>query len=345
MSTKHWRVDIVIDERGGGTRAEARLRGRDDTALAGAGLAPHVPAGDELAVASALSDLAGQLRQAPEGGRADHPWRRRLTEVAGYVGGGLMLGGAALLVATSWAELSRPARITLLVAVSVTLLVAGTLVAGRALFRRRAADSVRSRLAGVLYALAAGTTALTAGTATRAYEVFWGALAGLAVAVLGYLAVRSVAGVLASAVLSAVVVGQLVAEVLGAGPVVLGAGLVLLGLAWAALTASGVLAQQVTGYSAGTVIALVGAQQPLGEPGAAAWAYGATFCVALVWLAGYFWLRSVVLLCAGILGLTIAVPEAVWDWTDGSAGGAVIALVAGAVLLTMSGVGIRLNSR
>jgi uncharacterized membrane protein len=46
---------------------------------------------------------------------------RRLAEVLGYLGGGLMLGRAALLVATSWREQSRPARIVLLLAVSAAL--------------------------------------------------------------------------------------------------------------------------------------------------------------------------------------------------------------------------------
>lgn len=68
---KRWRVDIVIDEHDGRTRAEARLHSRDETGLAGTGLARRNPRdvevpeiGDELAVSRALADLAHQLLDA-----------------------------------------------------------------------------------------------------------------------------------------------------------------------------------------------------------------------------------------------------------------------------------------
>ena len=72
MSTnKQWRVDIVIDEHEGRTRAEARLHNPEDTGLVGQGLARRNPKdkdvpeiGDELAVARALSDLAHVLLDA-----------------------------------------------------------------------------------------------------------------------------------------------------------------------------------------------------------------------------------------------------------------------------------------
>jgi Domain of unknown function (DUF1876) len=64
---KDWTVAISIDEHEGHTRAKARLRWRDQTAV-GIGLAKLDPAdrnvteiGDELAVARALADLARQL--------------------------------------------------------------------------------------------------------------------------------------------------------------------------------------------------------------------------------------------------------------------------------------------
>lgn len=71
-ATKHWAVDIYIDEHDDdSTRAEARLRTRDGAHVTGVGFArrnPHdvnVPEiGDELALARALSDLAQRLLQA-----------------------------------------------------------------------------------------------------------------------------------------------------------------------------------------------------------------------------------------------------------------------------------------
>jgi len=70
-TSKQWRVEIVIDEHDGKTRAEARLHNPDGTALAGTGQARCNPRdqdvpkiGDELAVARALSDLAHLLLDA-----------------------------------------------------------------------------------------------------------------------------------------------------------------------------------------------------------------------------------------------------------------------------------------
>ena len=64
---KHWTVEISIDEHEGHTRANARLRWRDQESV-GVGLARLNPAdrnvddiGDELAVARALADLARRL--------------------------------------------------------------------------------------------------------------------------------------------------------------------------------------------------------------------------------------------------------------------------------------------
>jgi hypothetical protein len=70
-ATKHWTVDIYIDEHDDdSTRAEARLHTRDAGQITGVGFArrnPHdvnVPEiGDELATARALSDLAQRLLQ------------------------------------------------------------------------------------------------------------------------------------------------------------------------------------------------------------------------------------------------------------------------------------------
>lgn len=165
-------------------------------------------------------------------------------------------------------------------------------------------------------------------------------------AVLGCVAVRSLAGMLMAALLSMVVAGQLLGEVTDPGVLGRATGFILLGLIWAALAAASVLAQRQTGFGVGALlIALMGAQQPLGEPGWAAWGYGLTFGIALLWLAGYFWLRYPVLLGAGVVGITIAIPEAIWDWTDGAVGGAVVALIAGAVLLAASAIGLRLSTR
>jgi hypothetical protein len=65
--SKHWTVDVSIDEHDGKTRATARLRWRDQESV-GVGASRLNPAdrevadiGDELAVARALSDLVRRL--------------------------------------------------------------------------------------------------------------------------------------------------------------------------------------------------------------------------------------------------------------------------------------------
>jgi hypothetical protein len=70
-TTKSWAVHIDIGEHGGLTRATARLRTGDSTALVGTGSArcnpsdPDIPEiGDELAVSRALSHLAHVLLDA-----------------------------------------------------------------------------------------------------------------------------------------------------------------------------------------------------------------------------------------------------------------------------------------
>ncbi len=50
-----------------------------------------------------------------------------------------------------------------------------------------------------------------------------------------------------------------------------------------------------------------------------------------------------ILLLAGVAGISIAVPEAVWDLTDGAGGAATVLLVTGAALLTASAAGIRVR--
>lgn len=67
-ATKRWNVDVYIDEHEDTTRAEARLRTRDDTQLTGVGTAHRNPSdvdvpeiGDELAVARALGELSRKL--------------------------------------------------------------------------------------------------------------------------------------------------------------------------------------------------------------------------------------------------------------------------------------------
>ena len=78
VSASTWRVEIQLGEHEGRTRAVARLRTHDRTALVGTGLARLNPKdhdvpeiGAELATARALHDLADRLLGAAVGDIAD----------------------------------------------------------------------------------------------------------------------------------------------------------------------------------------------------------------------------------------------------------------------------------
>ncbi|GAA3169614.1 hypothetical protein GCM10020001_114840 [Nonomuraea salmonea] len=108
-------------------------------------------------------------------------------------------------------------------------------------------------------------------------------------------------------------------------------------MVWTTLVLAGVIGQRALGLGLGAVIALIGGQQDAG----AVWAYTMTAAIAVACLLLYRRERAWVLLVAGVIGFTIAVPEAIWHWTGGAVGGSVIVMIAGAVLVTASVLGIR----
>lgn len=74
MSTKTWTIQVLVDEDGDMTRADAVVELRGKTELRGHGVSKRNPAdpavpviGDELAVARALSDLAHKLLEVAAG--------------------------------------------------------------------------------------------------------------------------------------------------------------------------------------------------------------------------------------------------------------------------------------
>ncbi|MGH3318131.1 MAG: hypothetical protein ACRDO0_18465, partial [Nocardioidaceae bacterium] len=80
---------------------------------------------------------------------APTPLRGRLAEVAGYVGGSLVVAAAAVFVAEQWAGFSIAGRVATLAAIALLLLgsaVTIVLTAGRSLRERAHDDGVRRRL-------------------------------------------------------------------------------------------------------------------------------------------------------------------------------------------------------
>ncbi|MFC4563358.1 DUF2157 domain-containing protein [Nocardiopsis mangrovi] len=213
--------------------------------------------------------------------------------------------------------------------------------------RVRRVATVRRRIAGMLFSLAAAATALAVGVGIEPDSPMLPGVAGLAVAAAGYALLPSAVGLVAAWVLSWIAVGGFVSDVLSPTDsdtgVVLGLGLIALGVVWAVLAAAGVLDHRRLGLGLAAGVALAGAQFPLSWGGQPQWAYGLTLLLAAACLVCYRWERAGVLLVFGVVGVTIAVPEMVWDLTNGAIAVSAVLLLAGTVLLAASWVGIRLH--
>ncbi|WP_433869351.1 DUF2157 domain-containing protein [Saccharopolyspora sp. CA-218241] len=286
-----------------------------------------------------LTEAQAEAVTAELGGHRLGGRRGTLWEVFGYLGGVLVLGGAALLLGTTWDELSRTGQVLVLALATAALAVAGGFIGG-APRAWRLLDGVRARVVAVLFALASVTGAWAVGTGLPddAHDVLW-ALAGLALALAGYAALPAAPGVLAAGGFSAAVVHTGVVD-LGDWPY--SAAMLALGAVWTGLALGGLLAARRVGLAVGLVLALIGAQWQVSEP---PWAYLLTFLLAVVLLAGFLRWDEPLLLAGGVVGMTLAVPEAVWDWTGGRLSAPLIVLLAGAVLLLVGGFGLRRHRR
>ncbi|MBE9373475.1 DUF2157 domain-containing protein [Saccharopolyspora sp. HNM0983] len=302
---------------------------------------------------SSIDDLvAGGELTAEQGRRVlselDRPDAARphggVWELLGYLGGALVLGGALLLFGLNWAQLGDPGKILLLALAAVLLLGAGTWLGGGPRGLRSLAPGPRARIVAVLFALAAPAAAGAVDVAAGgvAGELPWSAT-GTALALAGYLLLGSVPGVLVTWAFG-IALAAAVLDQVGAGEhaLVVSAVFVLLGALWVVLGRVGAPAGR-TAVVLGVLLALVGAQWPASEGGA--WGYALTACVALACLAATFVRRDPVLLTGGVVGMTVAVPEAVWDWTGGALSAPLIVLIAGTVLLAVGGAGLQWHGR
>lgn len=277
-----------------------------------------------------------------DGGRESRPrFGGVVAEILGYVGGALILGGASLLLGMSWDELSHAARVSLLAVATVVLALAGSAVGGLSPGRIAAVPARRGRVVAVLFALASVTASMTVGSALDVVETVAATLVGLVTALAGYLVVPSVPGLLASGAFSVAVVLAGAQEWFDTSTTSVTVGLIVVGLVWAVLAGTGVLRYRDVGLG-GAAVALAGAQWPVvsDSPG---WGYAATAAVAVVCFLAYLRLRASVVLVVGVVGMTLVVPEAVWNWTGGALGGPLIVLIVGVVLLVAGGFGLYLR--
>ena len=268
-------------------------------------------------------------------------------EVLGYIGGGLTLAGAATLVALAWDDLGRLGIVALLSGVLLALVAAGIAVAGgptKVRLLAGASSPARRRIVGVLFALVGAVAALAAGVIADGRPEYAAPIAGLVATAAGYAWLRTAAGLFATGTFSLMATAT-VLDIYDATPLGWAAGFVTLGAAWVVLARCGVAVPPFLAYGGGATLALTGGQQPISSSHTRIWAYVITLAVAFACLALYRTERQLVLLLAGVLGVTVAVPEAVWDATNGAGGAAATLLVGGAVSLTASGIGMRVHRR
>jgi hypothetical protein len=287
------------------------------------------------------------------------PLRRRFAELAGYVGAALVVSAAGVFFATQWPDLTDLQRITLLVGASVLLAVAGLAVAaagaggiasGLAAMRHGARPTQR-RLSGVLFIGAAATAAGAVGLqvdrvvddVTSSAPAFAGFVTLTVLALVGYVLTPTVAGQAAIAFGAFTTVPAGLDLVAASDPIPLGLTVLGVGVLWLVLAERRVWREPWAARIIGCVLALIGAQMPVGDMDRPWVAYLALFVVAVAAFAMYVVGTSWPYLATGVVALTLAVPEALLDWTDNALGPAGVLLVAGLTLLGASLLGLRLR--
>jgi hypothetical protein len=282
--------------------------------------------------------------------------RRRLVELAAYVGAAFVVAAGILFATQQWNDLSVGQQVGLLAGVAVLLLGAGVSVAltgGGPKALRAPTQDVRRRLASVLVTGGAGTAAAAVGVwmldvvgeeeMERGWQV---GLAGSATLLLlslaGYVVAPSALGQLAAAAATMYLVPFAYEGLDVESSLPYGLTILAVGLLWMLLAERRVWREQLPAQVVGGVMALFGSQLLMGldQP----WpAYLLTLLVAALGFTMYVVRRAWPYLAVGVVGVTVAVPEALLDWTGGSLGTAGVLLVAGVTLLGASLLGLRLR--
>jgi len=308
----------------------------------------------------ALAALDRALAASPGPTAEPAALRRRLVELAAYVGGAFVVAAGVLFATREWAELSVTQRVGLLGAVAVVLAVAGVatvVVTGGRLVVREPVFDARRRLAATLltgagFAVAAAVlVAMIDWVERTSSEQENGELVGLAasgtllvLAVLAYLYTPSLVGQLAAAFATMYLVAFSLMAVELEGPVVYGLAVMGVGAVWLMLAERGRWREVMPARAVGVAMLVVGAQVPIGSESYPWVAYVSLAVVAVVGFSAYVVRRAWPYLVAGVAGVTLAVPEALLDWTEGSLGTAGVLLIAGVTLLGASLLGLRLRS-
>lgn len=274
--------------------------------------------------------------------------RRRLVEIAAYLGASFVVGATVLFLGEEWDALGRGGRFSILAAMAVILAGSGVAV------RSRAGDSVRRRLSSTLLtggAAAAGFAAyvILARDAqdytTPDSAPFVASAVALAVVVAGYLLAPSALGQLGAAVAALAAYGSLL-DLLDVGDLAaFGLGTLVLGAVWAVLAWRRLARERRFALAIAVTLGLLGAQLVAldGTEAQDLLGYALTALVAGACFTAYARLREWVVLAGGVVGATLVVPEFLYDVTDGSLGASGVMLVAGVTLLAGSLAGLRIR--
>ncbi|UGT53749.1 DUF2157 domain-containing protein [Nocardia asteroides] len=263
---------------------------------------------------------------------------RVLAEIVAYLGAGLVLAGLALFLGRAWTQVAQTGRVVLLLVVAGCAVGGAVVLAGGCdgVFRRvPIASAGRSRLAAVLLALAAGAVCGAVATALGDGDgaEIAASVAGLLMALLGYLLVPSLLGM---AVLGAFGVASVVnttGEIFDYRSVWPGVLLMLLGALWFALAWARLLVAEWAGYLIGGLIAVGGAQTVAW--GDSLWRPALTLLVGLACFTLYALRPEPVLVLGGAAAVAGAVAQTVAEHTDGGPAAASAVLALGAVVLTI----------
>ena len=281
----------------------------------------------------------------------------KLVEVVAYLGGALVLAAGALFLFQEWGNLGFGTRVVLLAVVAVVLGVAGVLTAReRGVGGADQRFDVRRRLAGSMLTGAALAVAFLVGYVLEEWlnpgyrDVYWpavvGASVGVVVAAPAYRLASTAVGLvgLLAGILTAV--GTLVSgsDLVGSEGDAFGVAFFVVGVLWLVATESGLFREPTIARALGVGVALFGAQVPAID-GTHAWlGYLLTVAVAVLGIAVYLPRNAWPYLAGAVVAVTLVVPEAVADWTEGSLGATGGVLVAGITLLVASFAGYRLRA-
>ncbi len=281
--------------------------------------------------------------------------RRVLAEVAGYVGAAFVAAAIAVFFAPRWLDIPLAGRIGLLTGAAVILAAAGVMVGvtGEGLRSLRTTEgALRRRLASVLFTGAAvgGAAAVVVYLIDRvgddeatkgSFIGMGGALTLLVLAAIGYALAPTLLGqatIAAAAGYAVMFTWDSFGDVTALR---VGLSFLAIGIVWVALAESRIWRELLAARLIGSVFLLIGAQAFLD---AHAWlAYTSTVLVGIAGFALYVLRHAWPYLALGVVAVTLAVPEALLDWTEGSLGTAAALLAAGVTLLGASLVGMRLR--